>query len=242
MTKNTAPKAGVTCKAAILREVVGALRIPQGHRVRARARGRSRTRSLKVARSGHCIGGRSRRRLRPLPLRFINVTNSRVRARGQLGPSVRPTTRRPRREGALPTLARRSSKRPFWSGPRLVFHPSRGRRRRRPLRLRPIDVGRQFLVGPRRPPERQERAANVNPAMTLPELARRISPPSCPASVPSERPKLIAVSAKGHLVQRPRPHAPPPGSLTESDGRPARERVRLVGGRLPQGHVPRAGA
>src|SRR5271169_4694755 len=47
----------------------------------------------------------------------------------------------------------RSSKPPLWPGPLLVFHPSRGRRRRRPRRLAPIDVGRQFLVGPRRPPE-----------------------------------------------------------------------------------------
>jgi hypothetical protein len=42
------------------------------------------------------------------------------------------------------------------------------------------------------------------------------------------------------VPSRSRPRAPPPGSLTENDGRPARERVRLVGGRLPQGHVPRA--
>jgi hypothetical protein len=84
--------------------------------------------------------GRSRRR----PPQFINVNNSRVRAR-TVGPSNRPTTRRPRREGDLPTLARRSSKPPFWSGSRLVFHPSRGRCRRQPLHRGRIDAARQSL-------------------------------------------------------------------------------------------------
>ena len=46
-----------------------------------------------------------------------------------------------------------------------------------------------------------------------------------------------------NVLSRPRPHAPrPPGSLTENDKRPAREGVRLVGGRLPQGHMFRARA
>jgi hypothetical protein len=36
---------------------------------------------------------------------------------------------------------------PFWSEPSLPLHPGQGRRRRRPFRLRPIDLGRQFHAG-----------------------------------------------------------------------------------------------
>ena len=72
----------------------------------------------------------------------------------------------------------------------------------------PIDVARPFLVGLCRPPEGQERATNVNPAMTLPELAAPHPPTLMSTSVPSERPKLIDDARKapeGHKVRaRPR--------------------------------------
>jgi hypothetical protein len=47
---------------------------------------------------------------------------------------------------------------PFWPGPSLVLHPSQRRQRRRRLRLPPIDVAREFLMGLRQPPEGRGRA------------------------------------------------------------------------------------
>jgi hypothetical protein len=89
---------------------------------------------------------------------FLSVMSSRVRAREQLSSSSEKVSRLAAPSCGEPTCCPESapSKPPFWSGPRLAFHPSRERRRRRPLHCGRLDVARQFLMGPRRPPQGEE--------------------------------------------------------------------------------------
>jgi hypothetical protein len=93
--------------------------------------------------------------------------------------------------GARGRPRRRSSRPPFWSGPRLAFHPSHGRHRRRPLHRGRIDVARQFLMGlRRRRPGRSDgrtrerhkhivRGARRGSIGTQPDTTRTISGATC---------------------------------------------------------------
>jgi hypothetical protein len=96
---------------------------------------------------------------------------------------------------------RRSLKAPFLGlEPRLASHPRPKPRGRRPLHGARMDVARESsgaVVSPREGRGRgAERESADGSRPPIPAL-------SCPASVPSGRPKLIDASANGCLIQRP---------------------------------------
>ena len=92
----------------------------------------------------------------PAHQRFINVSGS--RARDQKGPSARPAAKARRPSGLVARAASMLSEgapQSQRSGRGRISYSMRGRGRRRRclLRLRRIDVARQFLMSRRRPPE-----------------------------------------------------------------------------------------